>query len=103
MPRPDDTSLLLDVLRPSLFYRLLIDVDKTQRPAARKSRNREYSGYPADFRAYYQGRSRLVDLGLDATCYRGVERLTYLQNMAGCHFDLRLQKIKQTQSHHVQH
>ena len=41
--------LILDVLRPSLFYRLLIDVDKTQRPAARKSRNREYSEYPADY------------------------------------------------------
>ena len=54
-------------------------------------------------RAYYPGRSRIVDFDLDTTCYSEVERLTYLQNMAGCHFDLRLQKIKQTQSQYVQH
>ena len=54
-------------------------------------------------RAHYPGWSRIVDLGLDATCYRAVERLTYLQNMAACHFDLRLQKIIRTQSQYVQH
>ena len=41
--------LILDVLRLSRFYRLLIDVDKTQKPAARNSRNRKYSEYPADY------------------------------------------------------
>ena len=41
--------LFLDVMRPTLFYCLLIDVDKTQKSDARKSRNREYLEYPADY------------------------------------------------------